>query len=717
MKIWQNAVKFLPAAATLAVVAFGAVAQAQATEWYVAPNGNASNNGTSGSPITLEKALSSGSPARPGDTIWLRGGTYLGSYRSDLTGSASAPITIRAYPGERVVLDANNAAAKSSGVVLTVQGGHTIFWGFEITTSDPARPDSGGPNQPNGIYLNTSQNVKFVNLIVHDLPGQGFGLWAENTDAEVYGCLVYYNGSNHWDHGIYLQNRTGTKRVVDNIVFNQASHGIHAYGSTDAYLDNIVLDGNTVFESGGLIGGAERNILLGGLRKAQNPVVTNNYTYFRGSSGNSNIGYSAGTANAKIQNNYWVAGNAAVRLNIDSAAQVTGNFLSGSLDPSDMKSRYPSNTYSAGKPTSGSSVFVRKNKYENGRANVTIYNWGKASSVPVDLSSTGLANGDAFEIRDAQNYFGSPVVTGTYSGAPVQVRMTGLTVAAPKGNGLVQPAHTAPEFGTFIVRKTSGGGGTTPPPTGGDNAPPSVTVTAPTGGQSVSGTITLSANASDDVGVVGVQFQVDGANVGGEDTSAPFALSWNSGSVASGAHTVTAIARDASGKRTTSAGVSFTVGGGGVPQPPTNVRIVAEAEKALLRNGMTAKASTGGASGGSYVSSNATNAGSIYFNVDIPTAGTYVIWGRVYAFTDVNDSFIVSVDGGEKDIYDVAEGLWAMKWQWTRLNGRGGGAPAAIPQRKFTLTKGAHTIRFDGRDIDTKLDQILITNDLAHVPQ
>jgi len=58
----------------------------------------------------------------------------------------------------------------------------------------------------NGVYLNSSQSIKFINMIVHDMPGQGMGLWAENTDAEVYGCLVYYNGTNHWDHGIYLQN-------------------------------------------------------------------------------------------------------------------------------------------------------------------------------------------------------------------------------------------------------------------------------------------------------------------------------------------------------------------------------------------------------------------------------------------------------------------------------------------------------------------------------
>jgi hypothetical protein len=54
-----------------------------------------------------------------------------------------------------------------------------------------------------------------------------------------------------------------------------------------------------------------------------------------------------------------------------------------------------------------------------------------------------------------------------------------------------------------------------------DRTPPTVTITAPANGSTVSRTITITANASDNVGVVGVQFLLDGANLGGEDTSSP----------------------------------------------------------------------------------------------------------------------------------------------------------------------------------------------------
>ena len=92
-----------------------------------------------------------------------------------------------------------------------------------------------------------------------------------------------------------------------------------------------------------------------------------------------------------------------------------------------------------------------------------------------------------------------------------------------------------------------------------DTAPPSVTVTSPASGAALAGTTTITATATDNVGVVGVQFKVDGANVGAEDTTAPYSVPWNTASAAAGAHAVTAVARDAAGNVMTSAGIAVTV--------------------------------------------------------------------------------------------------------------------------------------------------------------
>ena len=93
-----------------------------------------------------------------------------------------------------------------------------------------------------------------------------------------------------------------------------------------------------------------------------------------------------------------------------------------------------------------------------------------------------------------------------------------------------------------------------------DTTPPTINVTAPANNATVSGSsVAVSANASDNVGIVGVQFKLDGANLGAEDTSAPYSVSWNIASAANGLHTLTAVARDLAGNQTTAATVSVTV--------------------------------------------------------------------------------------------------------------------------------------------------------------
>lgn len=93
----------------------------------------------------------------------------------------------------------------------------------------------------------------------------------------------------------------------------------------------------------------------------------------------------------------------------------------------------------------------------------------------------------------------------------------------------------------------------------GDSTPPTVSLTAPAPGDSLSGSATLSAAASDDVGVAGVRFKIDGSDLGTEDASAPYAIAWNTLGVPNGPHAVTAVARDAAGNTSVSAAVSVTV--------------------------------------------------------------------------------------------------------------------------------------------------------------
>ena len=105
-----------------------------------------------------------------------------------------------------------------------------------------------------------------------------------------------------------------------------------------------------------------------------------------------------------------------------------------------------------------------------------------------------------------------------------------------------------------------------------DSTAPTVSVTAPTAGSTVSGPTTLTATAADNVGVAGVQFKVNGANLGAEDTTAPYSVSWDTTTVANGPYTITAVARDAAGNSTPSAGVSVTVANADVTPPAVTAR-------------------------------------------------------------------------------------------------------------------------------------------------
>ena len=424
-------------------IALAFSASARGSEFFVSPSGNADGDGNIGNPWSLAFALSQPAAVKPGDTIWLRGGTYRGTFTSYLNGSASAPIKVRQYPGERAILDGGNSKFDN---ILSVSGSYTWYWGFEIMSSDPNRVSTQTGSNPTDIgrggavaivqTSDTGAGLKFINLIVHDT-ANGFGLWKEATDAEVYGCLVYYNGWTAPDrghgHGFYVQNLTGTKRIADNIIFSNFSHGIQVYGSAAAALNNVTIQGNTFFDSG-MPADYQRNVLVGGGSVAQNPRLIDNVLYFPSTTGqNLNVGYEygAGVNNAVITGNYVVNSENAYFSPLNTNVTMTGNSFYTPVDSS-SQSLFPSNIYSPDSHPSTPQVFVRPNQYEPGRANITVVNWGNAATLSLDLSAV-LYPGAVYEIRNAQDYFAGPVLAGTFTGSPIEMPMSGLSVAVPVG--------------------------------------------------------------------------------------------------------------------------------------------------------------------------------------------------------------------------------------------------------------------------------------------
>jgi len=92
-----------------------------------------------------------------------------------------------------------------------------------------------------------------------------------------------------------------------------------------------------------------------------------------------------------------------------------------------------------------------------------------------------------------------------------------------------------------------------------DTTPPAISVSGPASGSTLIATTTVTATASDNVAVVGVQFLLDAIFFRPEDTASPFSISWNTTTASNGPHALSARARDFAGNTTTSASISVTV--------------------------------------------------------------------------------------------------------------------------------------------------------------
>lgn len=101
-----------------------------------------------------------------------------------------------------------------------------------------------------------------------------------------------------------------------------------------------------------------------------------------------------------------------------------------------------------------------------------------------------------------------------------------------------------------------------------DNSAPTVSLTAPANGATVSGTVNLSATASDNIGVTSVEFY-RGSTLMASDSTSPYSYSWNTSAVANGSYVLTAKAYDAAGNVTTSSNVTVTVNNVVAPPPDT----------------------------------------------------------------------------------------------------------------------------------------------------
>jgi hypothetical protein len=466
-------------------------------DFFVSPSDNANGDGSRSNPWDLATALEHPDAIKPGDTVWLLGGTYTGGFTCRLRGDKDAPIVVRQALGQRAIIDCRTHDGSANFVV---EGERVTFWGFEMTCTDPRRtsklPGHGDMNR-GGIMCRAS-HVRFINLVIHDTGG-AFGFWSEGEGGEIYGCLIYHNGwrgpERGHGHAIYAQNRKGTKHLEDNVLFEQFGAGLHVYGSQTSSLRCFHIEGNVAFDNGSLAGENERsvNFLVGGESSAEGIAFIENYAYnsIPAAGTGAQLGYFASNRDLVCRGNYFhgltrillwdrvemrdntfIGPNNLIWLQLADRASTTYSWDHNTYLSTEQKHtvlyaerggekiyNWPAwreklnfdahGTYAEG-PPHGVRVFVRPNHYEPGRAHVIVYNWNESPSVDVDLSRV-VDRGQRFRIFSVRNIHGQPVVDEIYRGDLVRLPMEPTAPEFPVGMPDCKLPVTEPRFGVFLV--------------------------------------------------------------------------------------------------------------------------------------------------------------------------------------------------------------------------------------------------------------------------
>jgi hypothetical protein len=313
--------------------------------------------------------------------------------------------------------------------------------------------------------------------------------------------------------GTYFQNAQGFKKFNNNIVTNSFGLGISAYtAGNQAHLTGFEIQDNISYMNGywtryhdtafATEGSGQWNFLVGSSQTPlENLIVSNNIGYHREQRYVDNyiIGYGVSqNTSATITGNVSLGGNFAVQRfatvnqsgNLVAWNQPFFYYTSAASPVSEGVNNnsyyyYPSNcsspafishdgggTYisvaqfkALGYEASSTfapcgtrppvAVTIKPNTYDANRFHVAVQNPSSQTNVTLNLSSA-LNYGDTFELRNAQDYFGPVVASGTYNG-PISINMTTLSVATPVAYDTmpnVTPLTlmtSGPQFGAFIL--------------------------------------------------------------------------------------------------------------------------------------------------------------------------------------------------------------------------------------------------------------------------
>jgi hypothetical protein len=409
----------------LALLSLALAVSSHAADYFIATDGKPDAAGTKESPWDIASAFEGKHPLLPGDTLWLRAGTYKHPNRTPggqgfelkLAGDKDKPLHVRACPAERVTLDGGLTIAQPSTCLWV--------WDLEILVSENltqervSKEPGSHPKDLNrpwgGLNITAGTGCKYIDLVIHD-NAQGVSFWSGAADSELHGCLIYDNGWKAPDrghgHAIYTQNQNGIKTLSDNIMTGGYSYTMHAYGSKNAYVDNYLIEGNIAYAAG--------TFLIGGGRPSRGIRVLRNYLY----GVSMQIGYNAPeNEDCEVRGNTIVGG-----LSINKYKKVVNedNLVLAMNEP------HPK----------GELAVLRPNRYDPARANLIAFDWAK--SPEMEVASDWLKDGETYRLMDPKDFFGQPIHQAVCQGRkitfPVKGEFAAYVLLATRG-----PASSAPK--------------------------------------------------------------------------------------------------------------------------------------------------------------------------------------------------------------------------------------------------------------------------------
>jgi parallel beta-helix repeat protein len=202
------------------------LAASTGTTFYVSPSGSDTNSGTSASPWrTIQRALKS---LTAGQTVVVAAGTYGERDYTVNSGTASAPITLKAAAGAKPVITGR----------LKITNAYFRVRGFKFQGQNSLSTDTL-------IYVSGATHIEISNNEISHSTQSGIYL-SGSSDVQILANWIHDAGTQAGsDHGVYWDSGSGGL-IADNLIVNSRAFGVHLYPNAD----NIIVANNVVVSSG-----------------------------------------------------------------------------------------------------------------------------------------------------------------------------------------------------------------------------------------------------------------------------------------------------------------------------------------------------------------------------------------------------------------------------------------------------------------------------------